>query len=70
MLRGFVLTVFQYDGESFTFENHLGTVSLPIANVRRKPVVEFIKKVYNPNNKKAQLIHCIYFQEIKFMFHF
>lgn len=44
MLQGFVLTVFQYDGESFSFENHLGTVSLPIANVRRKPVVEFIKK--------------------------
>ena len=42
MLQGFVLTVFQYDGESFSFENHLGTVSLP--NVRRKPVVEFIKK--------------------------
>ena len=41
MLQGFVLTVFQYDGESFTFENHLG---LPIANVRRKPIVEFIKK--------------------------
>ena len=43
MLKGFVLTVFQYDGESFTFENHLGTVSLPIANVRRKPVKKGIQ---------------------------
>ena len=31
--------------------------------------VSRLKRVYNPNNKKAQLIHCIS-QEIKFMFHF